>query len=96
MLPHQEGEPRHNRQWLHAYTSNFTASGDFGTTTDVIDDGLDYANDAAASRRQARMPSITAPHLHRQHCPTEKMSPDVIVHGFITNDTHPMHVVWSS
>jgi hypothetical protein len=40
-----------------------------------------YANDAAASRRRARTPSITAPHLHRQHRRTEKTSLCVIVDG---------------
>jgi hypothetical protein len=38
MSPHREGEPRHHRQWLHAYT-NISASGDVGTTMDVIGKG---------------------------------------------------------
>jgi hypothetical protein len=40
-----------------------------------------YANDATAPRRRARTPSITAPHLHRQHRRTKKTSSDVTVDG---------------
>jgi hypothetical protein len=78
----EKGEPRHNRQLLHTYTNNITAPATSGQPwTSSAMASTAYANNAAASRRRAQTPSITAPHLHRQHRRTEKTSSDIIVDG---------------